>query len=554
MPVPLTLSIPITPARRAGDRTARLTALALACAVPLGMVLLNLSLGQDANWDLRNYHWYNPYSFLNGRFFFDVVPAQTPSFYNPTLDIPFFLLGNAVPAPVAYGVLAFVQSLNFVLLFALARTVLLVDDPVRKVWAAGAVALVGVLGGGSVAQLGTTFHDSTVGLGFLGALALIARTQDRLFAGPRRAAISLAFLSGLLVGSAMGLKQPSVIYCIGVCFGFLAAPAAPGRRLLLAVACGLGVVAAVALLSGHWMWFLWETHGNPLHPYYNNIFRSPLGAISDYKDLAYQPKSAWERLTLPFRISADPEVAGEIAFRDHRILTLYVLFPVAALAGILAAPASRRSGASHAVSRPGIARWLLTVAALSYAAWAWMFCIYRYAVPLEMLAPLCIVLALGVLPLSRAVRIAVTASVLAVLQATTVWGTWGRSAWTSNVVEFDMPVIPDPDRTMVLIGGYQPVGHLIPSFPPQIPFVRLQSNFVQPDSTDNGYSEVLRRRVMDHRGDYFMIATVPDTDIAADAAAFYGLTLDWESCQVIHNNLGEPHSFCAVRRPTVDRQ
>jgi hypothetical protein len=53
---------------------------------------------------------------------------------------------------------------------------------------------------------------------------------------------------------------------------------------------------------------------------------------------------------------------------------------------------------------------------------------------------------------------------------------------------------------------------------------------------------------MEHHGDYFMIATVPDTDIAADAAAFYGLTLDWDSCQILHNNLGEPHSFCAVRR------
>jgi hypothetical protein len=26
------------------------------------------------------------------------------------------------------------------------------------------------------------------------------------------------------------------------------------------------------------------------------------------------------------------------------------------------------------------------------------------------------------------------------------------------------------------------------------------------------------------------------------------LTLDWDSCQILHNNLGEPHSFCAVRR------
>jgi hypothetical protein len=543
----LTLSIPIRNAARAPDRTARISAVALALAVPLGFVLLNLFMGQDANWDLRNYHWYNAHSYLNGRFFFDVVPAQTPSFYNPTLDIPFFLLGNAVPAPAAYGVLAFVQGLNFVPLFAVAYVILRIDRSVTRVWTAAAIALIGVLGGGNVSQIGTTFHDNTVSLGFLGALALIAIKWESLFNGPARTALGWAFAAGLMVGAAMGLKQPSVIYCIGVCFGFLAAPTPWPRRVALTLVCGIGIVTAVAALSGHWMWFLWETHGNPLHPYYNNIFKSPLGAISDYKDLHYHPKTAWERLALPFRFSADPLISGEILFRDYRILALYMALPVAAVAGAL----SRRDR-PHPFATPGTTRWLLTVAALSYAAWAWMFCIYRYAVPIEMLAPLCVVLTLGLLPVSRAVWLSVACAVLAMLQATTVWGTWGRSDWTTKVVEFNMPEIPDPDHTMVLIGGYQPVGHLIPAFPPEIPFVRLQSNFVQPDSTDNGYSEVLRRRVMDHRGDYFMIATVPDTGIAADAAAFYGLRLDWDSCQVIHNNLGEPHSFCAVQRPPAE--
>jgi hypothetical protein len=544
----LTLSIPIRQTSRPTTSSVRLTAFALAVAVPLGLVLLNLTMGQDANWDLRNYHWYNPYSFLNGRFFFDVVPAQTPSFYNPTLDVPFFLLGNAVSAPAAYSVLALVQALNFVLLFALAHAVLQIDRPLARVWAAAGIALVGVLGGGAVAQLGTTFHDTTVSLGVYGAMLLVVRQWDRMTAGPPASALGLVFLAGLLSGGAMGLKQPSVTYCIGICFAFLAAPAPPQRRLLLTLFCGLGIVGAVALLSGHWMWFLWETHGNPLHPYYNNIFKSPLGAISDYKDLGYHPKTTLDRLLFPFSFSIDPQVVGEIVFRDFRIVTLYVLLPVAALASLFG---TRRTG--RALSTPGATRWLLMAMTLSYAAWVWMFCIYRYAVPIEMLAPLGIVLALGLLPLPLKIRWGAAAAVLAVLQATTVWGSWGRSDWSRHVVEFNMPVIPDPDHTMVLIGGYQPVGHLIPAFPPQIPFVRLQSNFVQPDSTDNGYSEVLRRRVMEHQGDYFMMATVPDTDIAADAAAFYGLTLDWDNCQIIHNNLGEPHSFCAVHRQTLER-
>jgi hypothetical protein len=539
----LTPYIPIQRTNRSTTLSIRLSALALAISVPLGLVLLNLAMGQDANWDLRNYHWYNAYSFLNGRFFFDVVPAQTPSFYNPTLDVPFFLLGNAVPAPVAYSVLALVQALNFILLFALAHAVLRIDRPMVKVWAAAAIALAGVAGGGNLSQIGTTFHDNTVSLGVFGAMLLVVRQWDRISSGPISSAVGTAFLAGVLVGTAMGLKQPSVIYCIGVCFAFAVVPVAPKRRFLLVLSCGLGIVAAVALLSGHWMWFLWETHGNPIHPYYNHIFKSPLGAISDYKDLHYHPKTALDRLTLPFRFSIDPEIVGEIVFRDFRIVTLYVVLPVAALVSLIT---PRRLSAP--ISAPGPTRWLLTVIALSYAAWALMFCIYRYAVPIEMLAPLGIALALGLLPLSPKLRWSAVSLILALLQATTVWGTWGRSDWTRNVVEFNMPAIPDPDHTMVLIGGYQPVGHLIPAFPPQIPFVRLQSNFVQPDSTDNGYSEVLRRRVMEHHGDYFMMATVPDTDIAADAAAFYGLTLDWDSCQILHNNLGEPHSFCAVRR------
>ena len=202
----MTLSIPIRRTARPAARSVRVTAIALAVAVPLALVLLNLAMGQDANWDLRNYHWYNPYSFLNGRFFFDVVPAQTPSFYNPTLDVPFFLLGNAVPAPVAYSVLALVQSLNFVLLFALAHAVLRIDRPLVKVWAAAAIALVGVAGGGNLSQIGTTFHDNTVSLGVFGAMLLVVRQWDRITAGTASSALGTAFLAGLLAGTRDGAE------------------------------------------------------------------------------------------------------------------------------------------------------------------------------------------------------------------------------------------------------------------------------------------------------------------------------------------------------------
>src|ERR1700734_3631580 len=102
------------------DYRARFLAVAIMCLAPFAFGMLAVALGQDANWDLRNYHWYNAYAFLNGRDGFDLLPSQTPYFYNPALDVPFYLLATHVPAKVAGFALGFVQGLNFILLFMLA--------------------------------------------------------------------------------------------------------------------------------------------------------------------------------------------------------------------------------------------------------------------------------------------------------------------------------------------------------------------------------------------------------------------------------------------------
>src|SRR5271169_3095886 len=101
------------------EHRARFLAVALLTLAPFAFGALAVFLGQDANWDLRNYHWYNAYAFLNNRYGVDLLPSQTPYFYNPTLDLPFYILATHVPAMVAGFALGFIQGLNFVLLFML---------------------------------------------------------------------------------------------------------------------------------------------------------------------------------------------------------------------------------------------------------------------------------------------------------------------------------------------------------------------------------------------------------------------------------------------------
>ena len=55
-----------------------------------------LWLRQDANWDLQNYHFYDPWAWLNGRIFdWDLAAAQLQTFLNPLADVPFYLLVTA---------------------------------------------------------------------------------------------------------------------------------------------------------------------------------------------------------------------------------------------------------------------------------------------------------------------------------------------------------------------------------------------------------------------------------------------------------------------------
>ncbi|MDP9127943.1 MAG: hypothetical protein M3N08_06770, partial [Pseudomonadota bacterium] len=189
-------------------------ALAILVLAPFFFGALALWLGQDANWDLRNYHWYNAYAFLNGRDAIDLLPSQTPYFYNPLLDVPFYLLATHLPARVAGFILGFVQGMNFCLLFMLAYASLGIFNLRWKVLVCGALAALGLLGGGGLAQIGTTFYDNVTSLGLFASALLVVR-YAHLLRTPSRSAFLYAFAFGVPAGLMMGLKLPAVIFCLG---------------------------------------------------------------------------------------------------------------------------------------------------------------------------------------------------------------------------------------------------------------------------------------------------------------------------------------------------
>src|SRR5579871_6608313 len=150
-------------------------------AVILGWAVMVVSAGKDEAWDFRNYHWYIPYAFLNGRMGFDVAVAHQATYYNPLLDIPFYWLATHTHSWLALGVLGAVQGANIIPLYLIARQSVTV--PEHKL-AAGALALMGVTGALTVSLYGTTYYDNVMSVLILSGLALIVTRRGTLRDGP----------------------------------------------------------------------------------------------------------------------------------------------------------------------------------------------------------------------------------------------------------------------------------------------------------------------------------------------------------------------------------
>jgi hypothetical protein len=72
-------------AEPASHRLTSRTSLAVLGAGVIALGAAAVALGQDTNWDLRNYHLYNGYAALTGRLDRDIAPAQIQTYLNPTL-------------------------------------------------------------------------------------------------------------------------------------------------------------------------------------------------------------------------------------------------------------------------------------------------------------------------------------------------------------------------------------------------------------------------------------------------------------------------------------
>jgi hypothetical protein len=477
----------------------------------------------------------------------DAAVAHQASYYNPYLDLPFYWLATHTRAWIALGLLGAVQGANIVPLYLMARAAIRADVPMADIKImAGALSLLGLVGALTLTEFGTTYYDNVMSVFVLSGLAILVLKRDTLRGGPLGKTAMIAGAAGLITGMAMGLKLPEMPFCIGFAAALVALGGSWKHQAVRLLAGGLAGVIGFAIFSGPWMLYMYQLTGNPLFPYFNEYWKSPLALPAPYRDLRFVPTHFWRQLYFPILFTLDWHVADDLGFQDIRVVLAYLL-----VIGASAVWLFKRESRDPLLDKR-VTAILFAFSALAYFAWLRVFAIYRYIILFEMLAPLLIIGAVGLLPLSRRSRYLALGALAACCLLTARSDFLERAPVEDPYVEAALPPIPHPDRTIVVMTGDAPMGFIATTLPPQIPVLRIDGWMVQPrDGTK--MTKAMMRRVAAHLksgGDLYLIADATDMGRAHDALADYHLAIRWPECQQFDTNLIGTYQWCPLAKKT----
>lgn len=483
------------------------------CGFVLIFAALASQQGVDGSWDLRNYHIYNGEAALGNRSALDIAVAQQQTYFNPALDIIYALLRHRISSQSLLAVMAIPQGIAAFLAWRIALAVIPPATFHPKVLAALAV-LFGATGAAGLPTLGTTMSEMIPACFVLGGLLLLV---ERRMGAPWRSAYA-----GLLFGIAVGLKLVIATALLGVGVALLMTPGhAAWQRIREAVPFGLGATVGLLLISGIWWLKLYHAYGNPLFPYYNNLFHSPWVAADRLTDDRFKPSGWVQAIFYPFYWGRYWQMlVTERWTRDPRFALAYVAIIIFVGFAVLRRFAFRKV-LLQADSR---ASFLVIFFSATFVAWEAMFSILRYLAPIELLAGVVVVLPCLCLTLPARLRLAPHALLVGLLgmaATLTVYPVWDRGGKASVISQVVVPSLPD--NSLVVLMSDAPMGYLAAYAPKTVPFVGANNNLVTP-----GQQTLLARQVevtiRTHAGPLWGLESRQDHTGAADRTlAYYGL-------------------------------
>ncbi len=491
----------------------------------LAGALYSYNSGEDINWDWRNYHEYGAFALLNGRFGVDVAPGGFQTFFNPVVYVPPYILRHFVGAPLWGILLGAIHGLNLVAIYSLSRGLL---GSKASVWTIGASLLIAASGPMALSEVGTSFADILTTIPVIAALVLI-------LSGGEKTDFRLV-LAGMLMGGAVGLKLTNATYFIGAAVSLLFA----SRVLLSTGLFAVGSAIGGLITGGAWAITLWQQFGNPVFPFYNNIFRSSEAPLNSIADLRFLPRSLLDAAAYPFYWLVGIHPSSEEYFRDPRFATAFVLlFALVIASRYLRADVLQRRD-----------KQFLVFFFVSYGVWLFTFAIHRYAIGLELLsAPLIVLLLSRLIELLNVRRGSVIALPFVIVTfAIVAWShpaDWSRRPW-SNPYQPQLPQALLQPATYLLVE--KPTGYVVPILPMGSRAYQL-SDIVMPIVPGGVLDDRIRSGLRRPLPGGVWALHVKNSQIRRDLIQPYGWEIDpARSCESISGADGLDIEACPLRQ------
>lgn len=516
-----------------------------ACVIVAG--LLCAIRGQDANWDLQNYHLYDPWALVHGRLLTgDIAAAQLQTFHNPLLDLPFFaMVAAGWPSRLVAFVLA--APAGIAAFFLLRIVALLFPGRVsaRRATLRVAAFAIGVSGAIGFATLGTTMNEWPLAMLVLAALWLLLRAIVAASTPLPRRPLAIA---GLLVGIGSGLKLTAAPFALAMCIA-LALRRWRRRRLRQdardAAWFAVAVAAGVVLALGWWSVILWMRFDNPLFPYFNDWFRSPWWDAMRI-GRTFGPFTLEDWLAFPYALfRPEPFFVAEVPYRDARVPTLYTLALVAGAVSLGALVTSRAARRRASNPTAAFAPWsfVATFWLCGFLLWTAQYSIYRYTLPLELLSGALIVGLMRLLLRTRALPVAVGILALTII-GTTRWPDWGHVPFSGRWFEVQAP--PLAPGAMVVMASDAPMGYLVPYLGESARYVGAYNSIVRPGGR-TGLALAVARAIREHQGPLYSLSH--DSRMASSVYAAHRLSVVPGSCSAVRSNMPGPRiELCVLEK------
>ncbi len=481
-------------------------------------------LGQDTNWDLQNYHYFDPYWVLVNHMR-DTNPAQLETYLSPILDIPYYIGTEHIPPRLMGLVLAVIQGTAFPLLYLISR-----HFTADRLVALGLAGL-GMFTAGAISELGNIMGDALLAPLFLAAILLGLRSFDALRSHDNRRVgpTALIVAASGVAGFTAGLKLSELPIAVGIAAAFPLSPGSFTRRVQKAVWAGGALIVGCLLSYGWWGYELATRYGNPILPFLNQIFHSayaPAIANSGNKiglvDILFFP-FIW---TLhPARVGDPPFLEASLPISEVLLITLLVI-------------TVGRSVLQHRrieMFNSDKQRYLVLMVIVSYVLWSVEFGIYRYLISLEMVSFILIFVCLQAISVQIGWKPLVTVGTIALALVCVLSEqpmNWGRSAWSATYFSVAVPKSLESESAAFLMLGTNPDAFVVPSFPHGDYFAQIEGSLPP--------TPYVMRQIQKNVNGYRAVFTLWENPVPQTPSAFaesaqnsietYGYQVDWSTC------------------------